>query len=156
MPLHTWPSSTCASHSLRTASPFGRVRKVLTLPIHNHLVAVADLTTQDSATKRCFQILLDRTLQRTRAIHRVIPHLSEVPGRFRSQLNIDVSLRETYTHSVQLKVEDLLEVLFRERMEDHNLIDTVQELGTEVMLHLRKHGSLHPLVSLRVGLSLVL
>src|SRR4051794_13592004 len=53
----------------------------------------------------------------------------------------------------ELDLQNLLEVLFGERMEDHDLINTIEKLWTEVMAHFRQDGFLHSIVSGEISLA---
>ena len=52
--------------------------------------------------------------------------------RARGQLNLNLALGQQVLQIAELQSDDLFDVLFAERVEDHNLIDAVQELGPEV------------------------
>ena len=45
----------------------------------------------------------------------------------------DVALGQTVAHEAELNLDDLLQILQRQRLEDDDLVDPVQELRAEVL-----------------------
>src|SRR5215469_2813802 len=56
-------------------------------------------------------------------------------------------VRQTLSQPVQLDLDNLFQVLLRERVEDDHLVHPVQELRPEVATQLFEHSVLHPVVA---------
>ena len=93
-------------------------------------------------------MLLNRALERTRAEHRVETAAGELGHRFIRHLKLHLLLRHTLGKPLDLDQRDLLDVLGLERVENHDLVDPVQELGAEVQLDLVPHDFLDRFVGL--------
>ena len=77
--------------------------------------------------------MLDGSLQRPRTVDRVEALPGEELLRRVRELELDLALGQAGPKSTQLDVDDLLDVVSTERIEDHDLVDTVEELRAEVL-----------------------
>jgi hypothetical protein len=118
------------------------------------MLPVANLATENGASERSFDFTLDGALERTRPICRVVAGAHEVGTRGIGQFNFNVPLGETLAQTRELNLDNLLEVLFRQRVEDDGLVDTIQKLGTEMVTQLLEHGIFHALVGFTIERSL--
>src|SRR5882672_587017 len=109
-------------------------------------LAVTDFAFQDAASERRFDLALDRAFERARAVIRVVARADQMRARGVGQLQFDVAFGQALSQPVELYLDDLFEALFRERVEDDDLVHAVQEFGPEVAAHLFEHGLFHPLV----------
>src|SRR5688572_7231654 len=101
--------------------------------IDDDAIAFAEIAFQHAHSQRIEDPPLDGSFQWTSPIRRIIPFLyEEFLGRIR-QLDLDLTVRQTLHQSTQLDVDDLLDVLSRERVEEDDLVDTVQEFGPEML-----------------------
>ena len=65
---------------------------------------------------------------------------------FLGDLEVDLLGAELLAHASQQQVHDLADLLDRERPEDHQGVDAVEELGPELRLELLEDLLLHPVV----------
>ena len=86
-----------------------------------------------SLRQRIFDLLLDRPLQRPRAIHRIEARLRDLLQRLVVDTSSVISiLARRFSRMLQLDLGDGADVLLVERMEHHDLVDAVDELGPEM------------------------
>ena len=99
-------------------------------------IALAPLAGQELLGQRVLDELLDRTAKRARAVGEVgaLGHDLGV-GRVR-ELDVHAVGDHALAQVVHEQVRDLGEVLARELLEDHDVVDTVEELGAEQALEL--------------------
>src|SRR5713101_2522285 len=95
--------------------------------------AVANLSREQLASERRFQLALDYPLQRPRAVRRIVAVLGKVVTSPVRQVERDLSLFEPLTQPHELDIDNLAQFVAGQRMEHHNLIDAVQELRTEAL-----------------------
>src|SRR2546425_12523959 len=76
--------------------------------------------------------------------------------RFVGQLERDPSFRQSRAQSIELYLDDLLQVFLAQRMEHDYLVNPTEELRPEVMPHRVKHAFLHPLVLIALKLAAIL
>jgi hypothetical protein len=109
---------------------------------------------QDLFGERILEHLLDRAAQRTGAVVGVVATLDEEVHRLLRQLERDVLLLQAIHHLAHLDVDDALEIALLELVEDHHLVNAVDELGPEVTLHFADDHLAHLLVGLHaIGLA---
>src|SRR5215468_9805493 len=84
----------------------------LPVEINEHGLAVADLAFQDSASERRFDLVLDRSFERARAIVRIEAGANQMRARGVCQLETDVTFCQALSEPVELYFDDLFEVLF--------------------------------------------
>src|SRR2546423_790378 len=97
-------------------------------------VAVCELPVEEPQCEGVLDEPLDRPLERPRAVRRIPPRLGE---RFLSrirELEHDPPLREPIAQPGELQLDDLGDLLTRERLELDDLVNPVQELGPEAVL----------------------
>src|SRR5690554_1246564 len=104
--------------------------------IHADAVARAEAAFEDGPRQRVLDLLLDRPLERTGAIHRVEAGLGDVRDRGVRDLQRHLQPRQPALQVLQLDARDVGDVLVVERVEHHDLVDAVDELGPEEGLHL--------------------
>src|SRR5690606_23612505 len=111
-------------------------------------VLALERTAKDVFAERIFDVLLDCTTQRAGTEVGVGPFLDEellgVVGQLQRQAVVDQAL----AHLVQLKFDDVLEVIAAERAEDDDVIETADEFRAEEALKLLHERVLHLLVRL--------
>src|SRR6185436_17348674 len=95
------------------------------------LVTLAEVAGQHVDRQGVLERALDRTLERPRAEHRIVPTVGqEALGRVR-ETQAEAALAEPLAQVAELDLDDLLELSAPERVEDHGLVDAVQELRPE-------------------------
>src|SRR6185436_9346581 len=93
---------------------------------------VPDFTLQYQSRQRRLDLALDRALQRTSAIDRVVARQSQMSFGFLGQFERDPPLGQPRPQPLQLNINNHLEIFFAQRMEDDDLIHPVEKLGPEV------------------------
>ena len=89
---------------------------------------------------------MDRAPQRTCAEHRVVATVGEEQLRRLRELDAHVLVLQTLLECVHHQIDDLRDLLARQLVEHHDVVDAVEELWTEVLLELLVHLRLHLLV----------
>src|SRR5882672_11214374 len=107
-----------------------------------HSPSGAKLALQDLLGERILDALLDRALERARAVHRVIAGLAQVIAGRVVEHEFDVTFGQALAQVSELDVDDDPDLVRAERMEDDNVVEPVDELGPEVLLHDFEHGGL--------------
>src|SRR5262245_41054489 len=92
-------------------------------------VAGAEIAAQDTLCERILQLLLNRALQRPCPVDGIEARLREPIARRGIERKADLALREPPLQVLELDVDDLADVLLLERVEDDDVVDTVDELG---------------------------
>ena len=91
---------------------------------------------EQRARERVLDEPLDRALERPRAVRRIPALLGEQLLRLVRDLELDPPLREPLAQPRELQLDDVGELLARQRLEDDDLVDAVQELGPEAVAQL--------------------
>ena len=123
----------------RRDRPDTRKHEALPLVVDAHAVAVADLAGEDLSREAVLDALLDDALQRSRAELRVVAFARERDGCRRRDTERDAARREALAQVAELDLDDAAELLARQRVEDHGLVDAVQELWPQVLLEDAAH-----------------
>jgi len=99
----------------------------------------------DVLGERVLEVVLHCALERPCAVLRVPTHLREVVLRRSGQLDGDFALRKALREPPELDVDDLVHLLTLESMEDHHLVEAIDELRTHRLAHVLEHGTLDEL-----------
>src|SRR5262249_3288798 len=120
--------------------------EVAPVDIHLDASALRDLATHDGFRQRVLDVFLDRTPELTGAVGRAVAvfHQRLLSGLGEHQR--DTLLGQLLVDPADHEPNDFFDVRGRERMEDHGLVDPVQELRAEGALELFDHPVLHLLV----------
>src|SRR5207245_9884081 len=124
----------------------GREREPARPDVHPQPLAVADLPRDELLRQGRLDRALDDALERPGAVDRVEPPLGEEVLGPVGEHELEVAVREPGLEPRQLDVDDLPQVRAPEGMEDHHVVDAVQELGAEVLEVRLKHLLLHGVV----------
>src|SRR5262249_56340777 len=111
--------------------------------IDEHGLAVANLALQNAASERRFDLALDRAFERARAVDRVIAGAHQARARRFGQLQADVAFGQAAAQPVELYLHDLFQALFRQSIEDDDLVHAVEEFGPQELTRLVQHRTLH-------------
>ena len=103
------------------------------------LVPPRELAHQNLLRQRILDELLDRPLERPRAILLVVAVLHQEVGRRLGEAERELLLRQPLANVLEQHADDLRDVLAAERMEDDDVVETVQELRVEHVLQLVPH-----------------
>ena len=119
---------------------------------HLHFGAVTDLAFQYLMRQRILQPALDHPLQRTRAIDRIVAGMGQPFGGFLVQRDLDLAVGQKTREPPDLDMHDLVHVHPREAVKQDDLVQPVEEFGTEMSPHRRHHlGAGMLLVAVFVG-----
>ena len=102
--------------------------------------ALLDRTREQRPPDSRLQLVRDEALQRARAVHRVVALGCDEHARGLRQLERHPPACQPPPQILDLKVDDLLDLLERERLEEHDVVHTVQELGPEVAAQVSHHA----------------
>ena len=111
-------------------------------------LALLEIAAQDALCEGVFDVALDRATQRPRAVVLVEALRDEEVDGGLVELERDALLLEAHFHFRELEVHDALQVCVGERVEDHQLVEAVEELRAEVSLDLDHHVVLDLLLAL--------
>src|SRR5687768_224180 len=100
------------------------------------MITGAELAGEQSERERIDLELLQCTLQGTCTIDRIVPGLRDARDRMIGEVHGDLPFREQLVEPTELDLHDLAELVLRERLEEDDLVDAVQELGAERALEL--------------------
>ena len=98
--------------------------------------------------QRVFQLLLDGALERAGAIDRIKADIAEQVERRIGQFDANAAFAQTLFQTAQLDARNLFDLRLVQRVEHHDVVQSVDELGAEVRLHHPHHRGLHLDVSL--------
>ncbi len=102
--------------------------------VDHHMVALQDLAIENPHGQRVLDHALDRPLQRTSAIRRIVAFSKDQLLRFVRQLNADFPISQQTPQVFEPQVDDLRQLLSAERIKDDDVVHAVQELRLEVRL----------------------
>ena len=94
-------------------------------------IAALELSFQQRQRQRVLQVLLDRPLERPRAVGRVVARLGQEVARPVGEAQRQPALGQHPVEPAQLDLHDLAQVGPRQAVERHDLVDAVQELRRE-------------------------
>src|SRR5205823_9062571 len=142
----------CAAHSIGGRIPSGSgapalfhlgERELAVADPDADAVARSELSLEDLLRQRILDLLLDGPLQRSRTVHRIETGLSEAVAGGIIERQVHVALDQALAEVEELDVDDGADLLRAEGMEDHDVVDAVDELGPEALLHDLHHRALH-------------
>src|SRR2546425_5687538 len=116
--------------------------------IDDDRLSIPDFALQDEPAERSFDFLLDRALQRTRAIVGIVSDAHEMSLCRVRKFDPNVAFIEPPAQMLELDVDNLLQMFFRKGMEHDDLIHAIEKFRTEVIAHLRQYRFLHPFIAL--------
>src|ERR1700761_5778048 len=105
-----------------------------TFGIHNDRISRLEAPFEYLLCQRILQLLLDRTLQGARTIHRIETDIAQKLQRLVADLHLQLALRQTLFEIHQLDLRNGLDLLLVQRTEHDQLIESIDELGTEMRL----------------------
>src|SRR5215218_3613110 len=114
--------------------------------LYDHLRAVGDLAAQDHLAHGVFDHALQHPLERPGAERRIVAFFGELVQGLVRELYGHIALDELLAEALYLDLDDVAHVLALELVEHDDLVDPVQELGTEDLAQLAGDPTLHLLV----------
>src|SRR5688572_12583641 len=109
-----------------------RKAQLVSSHVHRYGVALTERAIEHAQSKRIQQPPLQGALERASPIDRIITLTDQEVFRGVTELDRDFAVAEAPQQPAQLNFDDLPDVFLLQRVEDHDLVDTVDELGTEV------------------------
>src|SRR6202044_1752777 len=103
----------------------------------DHAVAGHEIPAQNLLRQRILELRLNGALQRPRAVHCVEARFPDLVARLIVQAQSDVAFRQPLPQTAQLDIDDGPNLLASQGMEHHDLVDSIDELGPEMLDH---HG----------------
>src|SRR6185436_4759694 len=126
---------------------------LLGVDVHLNVVPGSELAREELHGKRIQNGALNDPLQGPGAEIRVVTQLGQVLlGPF-SHRQAEFALRQGLPHPGELDIHNTAQVVARQGVEPDDLIDSVQELGTKILLQLCQHPGIDPvtMIPLRGG-----
>src|SRR5215203_6559117 len=118
----------------------------LVVGLYDHLRAVRDLAAQDHLAHGVLDHALQHPLEGPGAERRIVALFGELVQGLGRELYGYVALDELLAEALYLDLDDVAHVLALELVEHDDLVDPVQELGTEDLAQLARNPTLHLLV----------
>src|SRR5580693_7849294 len=103
----------------------------LAIAIDTDLVAGQNSPFEDLQSQRILNQALNRATKRACAIGRIVTFAQEQLLGCRSELQRDLAFGEQLVDALEHEIDDALQLLFAERIEDHDFVDAVDEFGPE-------------------------
>src|SRR6185312_7717063 len=125
---------------------------------HNafHQVAWMEFALQEAFRQGIFDHPLNGAAQWTSAILRIEALLyQEILGSLWYD-QFQLLLSQLHTHTIEQQIDDRIHLFDAQRMEDDDLVNTVQELGLEGILQLAEYLRLHGFILVLIDLRLIL
>ena len=97
---------------------------------------------QDAHGQRVLHQALDGALERPGAVGAVVAGLEDGFARGVGELERDSAVEQELAQVVEAQVDDMRELRLAQRMEDHDVVHAVEELGAEVLLQRVHHTRL--------------
>src|SRR5262249_39510613 len=91
---------------------------------------------EDLLGERVLDLLQDGAFQRARAERGLVPELDELALRGVGELELQLAIAHQLLEATELNVDDAAQVVLRQRSEDDDVVDAIQELGAEIILQL--------------------
>src|SRR5688572_7808578 len=110
-----------------------------------------ELAREDGLRQRVLHLLLDGALERPRAVHRVVSGFAQPVERRVVEHEREIAIEQAAFQVHELDVDDGADLLLPQRMEYADVVDTVDELRTEVLLHHFHDRGFHPRVVALTG-----
>ena len=101
--------------------------------IDHNMVAMPHRAVEDLHGERVLHQPLDRALQRTRSIRAVVAGFEDRLARGCVSSMVILRSASSFSRSARRRSMMCGQLLFAERMEDHDVVDAVEELRTEVL-----------------------
>jgi hypothetical protein len=95
-------------------------------------LAFPDFAFKDVNAKRIENFLLDGALERTCSVNRVVTFARDQFLRGIGKIERDLLLFEPFRQTAELNFDNLFEVVFSESIENDDLIDPVEKLGSKM------------------------
>ena len=127
--------------------------EVVIVEVDDGSIGGPQLTGQDGVGELVFDVVLDDSPERPRAIHRVVSFFDEPLFGSIGDYKIDALLDEVGRDVLQLYRDYLVHVIAIKGVEHHGAVDAVEELGAEEALDLVEDVGLHPFVGLVFALA---
>jgi hypothetical protein len=125
----------------------GREGELAVDEVDLHQVAGEQLGAEDALGESILDLPLHGATQRACAQRRIVPDLGEALAGGRRDLDVHVAVEQTILQLLDEEIHDLQQLRLRELREHDRVVDTVEELGLEVLLQLLVDLALHHVVA---------
>src|SRR5256885_4663886 len=105
----------------------------LRIPIDYNVVAFRKLAFEHSERERVLQQPLNRALQRSCTERGIVALRSQYLARRRRQLEGEFPIAHQLLESAKLQIDDMLDFALSQRTENDDVVDAIEELGTEML-----------------------
>eukprot|EP01085_Mycamoeba_gemmipara_P004067 Mycagemm_TRINITY_DN10252_c0_g2::TRINITY_DN10252_c0_g2_i1::g.4067::m.4067 type:complete len:259 gc:universal TRINITY_DN10252_c0_g2_i1:1483-707(-) len=113
----------------------GSVLELLAVRVDRHARVVHELARDEHARESRADLLLQVSPQGTRAVDGIVGRVQDKRDGLWAEIDRDLTLRESLRDAGQLQVHDVAEVVVRERVEDDDVVEAIEELWPKVGLH---------------------
>mmetsp|Transcript_10351 Transcript_10351/g.25906 ORF Transcript_10351/g.25906 Transcript_10351/m.25906 type:complete len:480 (+) Transcript_10351:1440-2879(+) len=113
------------------------------------VAVVLEMSSQELLGQRGLDLLPHDALDRPRAEDRVVAPPGEVAAGLLTHCQRNLPLPQALAQALQLKLHDPFDFAFGQRLEDNEVVHSVDELGPKVLVHRLHHLLLAPLPPLR-------
>src|SRR3982751_4960802 len=97
------------------------------------MIALGEASLQNRQRKRVLQQPLDCALEGTSTKRGIVSLGGENFPRLGRELKGQLAISKELLQTLQLQIDDVLNVLLTQRMEDDDVVDAIEELGTEML-----------------------
>ena len=116
--------------------------ELVVFDVHRERAARGDIAGENGSCQQRFHAALEIPAQRTRAVERIVAALDDKLLRPVGDAELERAIGQTLSEPFDHDVDDAGEVVFRERLEEDHLIETVQKLRAERAVQLAHDGAL--------------
>ena len=107
--------------------------------VDDDAIAVEDAAVEDAHGERVLHEALNGALERAGTVGAVVAGVEDGFFGGGGELECDFAVAQEFAEVVEAEVDDVGEVRFAERVEDHDVIDAVEELGAELLAELAEN-----------------
>src|SRR5690348_15041679 len=129
--LPSMPYKMLRNNRLRLRRAHVLERERLAVVIDQNVLAVANVAAKQPFREFVFQLALNRSLERTRAVNRLVPDPHNMSASCVRKLEGDLTIGQPLPQIAELYIHDLLQVFLSQRMEHDNLVDPIQKFRPE-------------------------
>ena len=107
-------------------------RQLPAFDVDCHGFAIGDAPFKDHPCERVLDFLLDHPLERARAIDRIITAIGQPASRILGQFHAELAVGQQLVEPLHLDIDNMVDLLAPQSVEEHRLVDPVDEFGPEM------------------------
>src|SRR5882757_9809964 len=120
--------------------PIGHQKcEVVSAACHDDVIAVEHLSAEDTHSQRVLHKALDSAFERASTVGPVVPGGEDKVTCLGRNLQRDLSICKETFEILEPQVDDVRQLIFSKWVEDDDIVDTVEELRTELLTQLIHH-----------------